>query len=134
MKQYKHHSIPVSKAQLSKLLSIYNCVGPEGRKAIQSGSASTFALFCLYNSVLVQKTPDVVDKVVKHMASFPTKYDKEEINRLVKLFEMCEKQDRDLLAVIVQDHSNLMQYLDQKDLQAIQNDLSKVLPSRVEPN
>jgi len=33
MKQYKHHSIPVSKAQLSKLLSIYNCVGPEGRKA-----------------------------------------------------------------------------------------------------
>jgi len=47
---------------------------------------------------------------------------------------MCEKQDRDLLAVIVQDHSNLMQYLDQKDLQAIQNDLSKVLPSRVEPN
>jgi len=88
----------------------------------------------VYNSVFVQKTPDVVDKVVKHMASFPTKYDKEEINRLVQLFEMCEKQDRDLLAVIVQDHSNLMQYLDQKDLQAIQNDLSKVLPSRVEPN
>jgi len=82
----------------------------------------------VYNSVFVQKTPDVVDKVVKHMASFPTKYDKEEINRLVQLFEMCEKQDRDLLAVIVQDHSNLMQYLDQKDLQAIQNDLSKLEP------
>jgi len=91
MKQYKHHSIPVSRAQPSKLLSIYNCAGPEGRKAIQSGSASTFALSCMYNSVLVKKKTDVVDKVVKHTASFPKKYDKEEVSlalciRIFKFF------------------------------------------------